>query len=101
MHRAGQETIRNQPHIPLPPLTELIATVEAMAALARPHESSATGAPQGPPKVRAIALNTGHLGGEAAAEAIAATAAHTGLPCHDPVRAGGHDLLKALLEPMA
>ena len=101
VHRAGQETIRNHPHIPLPPLTELIATVEAMAALARPHESSATGAPQGPPKVRAIALNTGHLGGEAAAEAIAATAAHTGLPCHDPVRAGGHDLLKALLEPMA
>ena len=101
VHRAGQETIRNHPQIPLPPLTELIATVEAMAALARPHQPSpgdGPDTPQRPPKVRAIALNTGHLGAAAAAEAIAAAAALTGLPCHDPVRAGGRGLLDALLE---
>ena len=101
VHRAGQETIRNHPQIPLPPLTELIATVEAMAALARPHQPSpgdAPDTPQGPPKVRAIALNTGHLAAAAAAEAIATAAALTGLPCHDPVRAGGSGLLDALLE---
>ncbi len=101
VHRAGQETIRNHPHIPLPPLTELIATIEAMAALARPHGATSggrLGAPQGPPKVGAIALNTGHLGAEAAAEAIAATTALTDLPCQDPVRNGGDGLLEALLE---
>ena len=92
VHRAGQVTIRNHPQIPLPPLNELITTLEAMAALARPQ-----GAAVPPPRVRAIALNTGHLGADAAAEALAATAALTGLPCHDPVRAGGGSLLEALL----
>ena len=93
VHRAGQETIRNHPHIPLPRLDALIATLEAMAALARPHDANSE-----PPRVRAIALNTGHLDAEAAAAALAATAAHTGLPCHDPVRAGGCGLLDALLQ---
>ena len=36
VHRAGQTTIRNQPHIPLPPLRDLIDTLERMANLARP-----------------------------------------------------------------
>ncbi|MEI6031959.1 MAG: DUF1611 domain-containing protein [Synechococcaceae cyanobacterium ELA739] len=93
VHRAGQETIRNHPQIPLPPLAELIATLEAMAALARPH-AAASG---DPPRVGAIALNTGHLGAAEAAAAIADTEALTGLPCHDPVRAGGRGLLDALL----
>jgi uncharacterized NAD-dependent epimerase/dehydratase family protein len=82
-------------------LAELIHALEVMAALARPHpltlaDNSIPISP--PPRVRAIALNTGHLGAVAAAEAIAATADRTGLPCHDPVRAGGSDLLEALLE---
>ncbi len=93
VHRAGQETIRNHPHIPLPPLAELIAALEAMAALARPHTADCGD----PPRVRAIALNTGHLDAAEAAAAIADTAARTGLPCHDPVRAGGQGLLAALL----
>ena len=91
VHRAGQSAIRKLPHIPLPPLPELIATLEAMARLARPA------APLSPPaRVAAIALNTGHLEPEAAAAALAATAAATGLPCHDPVRDGGQGLLEAL-----
>jgi uncharacterized NAD-dependent epimerase/dehydratase family protein len=89
VHRAGQTTIRNQPHIPLPPLRDLIDTLERMAAMARPAGAE-------PARVRAIALNTGHLEGPAAAAALAAVAAETGLPCFDPVREGGEPLLAAL-----
>jgi uncharacterized NAD-dependent epimerase/dehydratase family protein len=92
VHRAGQRSIRNQPHVPLPPLPQLIATVEAVAALGR---SGDAGGP--PPRVAAIALNTGHLAAAEATAAIAATAASTGLPCADPVRGGAELLLTALL----
>ena len=94
VHRAGQRTIRNQPHVSLPPLQELISALEAVAALGRSAEVD------GPaPRVAAVALNTGHLSGEDAEAATAAMAAATGLPCADPVRAGdGADrLLTALL----
>ncbi|MFZ9753376.1 MAG: DUF1611 domain-containing protein [Cyanobium sp.] len=91
VHRAGQTTIRNLPQIPLPPLPQLIAAIEAMAALARPVD-----APQPPARVAAIALNTAHLDAAAAAQAMAETAALTGLPCHDPVREGGEGLLAAV-----
>ena len=93
VHRAGPRSIRNQPHIPLPPLPQLIATLEAMAVLARPADAG-----QPAPRVAAIALNTGHLDAVAAAEALTDTAALTGLPCHDPVRQGGEALLASLLE---
>jgi len=96
VHRAGQTTIRNQPHIPLPPLPQLIATLEAMAALARPGEGVTP-----PARVVAIALNTGHLPADQAAAALDATALLTGLPCHDPVRAGGDALLASLQERWA
>jgi uncharacterized NAD-dependent epimerase/dehydratase family protein len=92
VHRAGQTTIGKQPHIPLPPLGQLITTLEAMAALARPFD-----APLPPARVGAIALNTGHLDPEAAAAALAETARLTNLPCHDPVRGGGEALLATLL----
>lgn len=95
VHRAGQTRIRNHPQILLPPLVELIATLEALAALARPQATSAL---LGAPKVRAIALNTGDLDDAEAEVALAATAELTGLPCHDPVRAGGGGLLEALLQ---
>ena len=91
VHRAGQAAIRNLPAIPIPPLPQLIAVVEAMAALARPIDSS-----QPPARVRAIALNTAQLDPAAAASALAQTAEATGLPCHDPVRGGGEALLAAL-----
>ena len=74
VHRAGQTAIRNQPHIPLPPIPQLISALEAMAALARPEEG---GAP--PARVVAIALNTAHLAADQAAAALEAKAARTGL----------------------
>ena len=90
VHRAGQTVIRNQPHIPLPPLPQLIGAIEAVAALGRP-----LGAPAA--RVRAIALNTGHLEAGPAMAAVAQTATETGLPCFDPVRQGGDSLWETLL----
>ncbi|MFM7170860.1 MAG: DUF1611 domain-containing protein [Cyanobium sp.] len=91
VHRAGQNALRNAPHVPLPPLPELITVVEGLAALARPD-------PMIPgPKVGAIALNTAHLGDDEVPGALEAIRGLTGLPCHDPVRHGGADLLEALL----
>jgi uncharacterized NAD-dependent epimerase/dehydratase family protein len=89
VHRAGQRHLKGLPELAIPPLPELIAAVEALAALGRPDGHR--------PRVGAVALNTGHLDGEAAARAIAAVAAHTGLPCGDAVRGDGPRLLKALL----
>jgi uncharacterized NAD-dependent epimerase/dehydratase family protein len=96
VHRAGQTTIRNQPHIPLPPIDRLIAALEVMATLARPGEGVAPTA-----RVVAIALNTGHLPADEAAAALEAMAAHSGLPCHDPVREGGEALLADLRQGWA
>ncbi len=90
VHRAGQRMVQRLDAFPLPPLGQLIAAVEALAALGRP----AGWAP--PPRVAAIALNTALLDGPAAAEALEATAAATGLPCVDPVRQGGEALLDLL-----
>ena len=91
VHRAGQISIRNHAEVAMPPLREVIDAVERLAALGRP----AGAAP--PPRVRAIALNTAHLDEEAARQALAATAASTGLPCSDPVRQGGEGLWQVLL----
>jgi uncharacterized NAD-dependent epimerase/dehydratase family protein len=91
VHRAGQISIRNHAEVAMPPLREVIDAVERLAALGRP----AGAAP--PPRVRAIALNTAHLDEEAARQALAATAASTGLPCSDPVRQGGEGLWEVLL----
>ncbi|MEB3317026.1 MAG: DUF1611 domain-containing protein [Cyanobacteriota bacterium] len=101
VHRAGQTSIRTAPHIPIPPLAELIAVVEALAALGRPATTSPAGmatVPERPaPKVGAIALNTAHLSAEEARLAMEEVGALTGLPCADPVRQGGEALLDAFL----
>lgn len=91
VHRAGQTTIRNAPQIPIPPLPELIRVVEGLAALARPLPDTPAA------KVGAIALNTAHLSEEQARAALDAAQDQTGLPCQDPVRQGGENLLAALL----
>jgi uncharacterized NAD-dependent epimerase/dehydratase family protein len=91
VHRAGQRTIQRLETIPLPPLGQVIAALEALAALARPADS-----PLPPPRVEAIVLNTAHLDGPEAAVALAATAAETELACVDPVRQGGEILLDGL-----
>ncbi|NBV59363.1 MAG: DUF1611 domain-containing protein, partial [Synechococcaceae bacterium WB4_2_0811] len=90
VHRAGQQAIRNLPDIPLPPLPQLIATCEALAALASPQAAK-------PPRVKAIALNTGQLEGDAAELEIKKASQLTGLPCGDPVRGDRELLLAALL----
>ncbi|MEB3172966.1 MAG: DUF1611 domain-containing protein [Cyanobacteriota bacterium] len=94
VHRAGQQHIKGLPDLPVPPLQDLIAAVEALAALARP-----TSDPMPPPRVRAIALNTAQLDEHAAALAISETGAATGLPCCDPVRQGAGHLWDALMRP--
>nr|WP_286194331.1 DUF1611 domain-containing protein [Synechococcus sp. CCY 0621] len=90
VHRAGQRMVQRLDAFPLPPLGQLIAAVEALAALGRPAGCGP------PPRVAAIALNTALLDGPAAAEALEVTAAATGLPCVDPVRQGGEALLDLL-----
>jgi uncharacterized NAD-dependent epimerase/dehydratase family protein len=95
VHRAGQSSIRNHVEVAIPPLHEVIDVVEGLAALGRP--AAAASAPTPAPRVRAIALNTAHLDEESARQALAATAASTGLFCSDPVRQGGEGLWQVLL----
>jgi uncharacterized NAD-dependent epimerase/dehydratase family protein len=92
VHRAGQSQVRTRPGavaVAVPPLPELIAACEAMAALGRPDGLR--------PRVRAVALNTALLDAAAARRAAAELGEQTGLPCLDPVRDGGETLLEALL----
>ncbi|MEY4430975.1 MAG: hypothetical protein RLZZ533_911, partial [Cyanobacteriota bacterium] len=93
VHRAGQSHVRTRPGavpVPIPPLPELIAACEALAALGRPDGLR--------PRVRAIALNTALLEEAPAAQALRDVAQATGLPVVDPVRQGGDTLLQAVLE---
>jgi uncharacterized NAD-dependent epimerase/dehydratase family protein len=92
VHRAGQSHVRTRPGavpVAIPPLPELIAACEALAALGRPDGLR--------PRVRAIALNTALLEAEPAAAATHAVADATGLAVVDPVRQGGEALLAAVL----
>ncbi|MBE9032696.1 DUF1611 domain-containing protein [filamentous cyanobacterium LEGE 11480] len=87
VHRAGQTTVRHLPHVPIPPLAQVVQLYEAVAQ---------AGGAFAPVKVVGIALNTGHLDPVAADQAIAAVNAETGLPCTDVVRYGGDLLIGAL-----
>ena len=90
MHRAGQTSIERFPHVPLPPLRELVQICEGLASLARPQ-------PLGPrPRIGAVALNTARLDTQDAARAIGATEDELQLPCADPIRDGADRLLEAL-----
>ena len=93
VHRAGQQRLLSVapdgPSIPIPPLSQVVKLYEAVAAVACPALSS-------PCRLRAIALNTAHLGPDEAQAAIATTRQETGLFCDDPVRFGGAELLAQL-----
>lgn len=89
VHRAGQTHIRNHPHVPIPPLPEVIQMYETVA--------SAAGA-FAPVRVVAIALNTAHLDTSDAQLAIEQTQQETGLPCTDVVRFGAEALLDTVIE---
>jgi uncharacterized NAD-dependent epimerase/dehydratase family protein len=88
VHKAGQAHVRNYPHVPIPPLPEVIRLYETVA--------SGVGS-FAPTPVVGIALNTKDLDEEKAKEAIAKTIAQTGLPCTDPVRFGAGLLLDAVM----
>ncbi len=93
VHRAGQGWVRTRPGaaaVAIPPLAEVIAAYEAVAALGRPAGAA-------PPRVRAIALNTAGLDPAAAATALDQCQDSTGLVCDDPVRHDGSKLITALL----
>nr|WP_199306643.1 DUF1611 domain-containing protein [Anabaena sphaerica] len=88
VHQAGQTHNRNNPHVPIPPLPEVIKMYEIVACAAGAF---------GKVPVAGIALNTRHLDESAAKEAIAQIITETDLPCTDPVRFGGGLLLDAVM----
>lgn len=87
VHRAGQSHVRNHDHVPIPGLSEVIRLYEAVAC---------AGGAFAEVRVKAIALNTGHLTVKEAELAIAQVQAETGLPCTDAVRFGADLLLDAV-----
>ncbi|WP_066376853.1 MULTISPECIES: DUF1611 domain-containing protein [unclassified Anabaena] len=89
VHKAGQTHNRNNPHVPIPPLPEVIHLYETVAG---------AGGAFGKVPVVGIALNTAHLDESAAKDAIAQTTAETGLPCTDVVRFGANVLLDAVVQ---
>jgi uncharacterized NAD-dependent epimerase/dehydratase family protein len=93
-HKAGLETIRNYPQIPLPPMSALIAKYEEAARWVRPQ-----GMP--PAKVVGISVNTSALPETDAKAYLNRLADETGLPVTDPVRYGVSNLMQALrLDPV-
>lgn len=88
VHRAGQTSIRNHPHVLMPPLANVIELYETVAI---------AGGAFAPVKVVGIALNTAHLDLSAANLAIEQTKAETKLPCTDPVRFSADLLLNAVM----
>jgi len=95
VHRAGQHHLLSlspdASSVSIPPLPQVVKLYEAVGAVACPAMSP-------PCRLRAIALNTGHLQLEEARAAITATQEETGLFCDDPVRFGGAGLLARLRE---
>ena len=90
VHRAGQATLDRLPGVPLPPLRDLIQICEGLASIARPSGSGSV------PKVRAVALNTARLDEAEARHAMCSLENTLQLPCIDPIRMGGDQLLTAI-----
>jgi D-glutamate N-acetyltransferase len=84
-HLPGSTEIEGCPGHPIPPLAELIELHERISLPARKA------------RVAAVALNTAHLGEEAARRAVAETEAETALTTDDPVRFGAGKLLDAVI----
>lgn len=89
VHQAGQTHNRNHPHIPIPPLPEVIRLYEAVAC---------AGGAFSPAPVVGVALNTKYLGESEARAAIVQIQSQTGLPCSDPIRFGAEVLLDAIVK---
>jgi D-glutamate N-acetyltransferase len=90
VHKAGATALRNYPDLPIPPLAELVAAYERVAAPVRPA------------RVAAIALNTADLSSdEEARAAIEAAQTETGLVADDVVRFGPERVLDAVLAALS
>ncbi|MBM3847228.1 MAG: DUF1611 domain-containing protein [Verrucomicrobia bacterium] len=88
VHKAGMTHLKRFPHIAVPPLKDVVALNEAVAAGAGAFA---------PAKVAAIALNSwGFSDSDSRQEADRISAA-TGLPCEDVVRSGAAGLLRTVL----
>ena len=87
VHRANLRTLRLFEDITIPPLDQVVAFYEQVAAAAGTFA---------PAKVVGVALNTWGLDNAAAGAAVAETARRTGLPCADLVRDGAELLFDAL-----
>jgi uncharacterized NAD-dependent epimerase/dehydratase family protein len=85
VHKSNATHNRNYPDLPIPPLNELIAAYESVAAPVRPA------------RVGAIALNTSDLDEDTARAAIAEAERETGLVADDVVRFGAERVLQAVL----
>lgn len=88
VHRPGQRVLDGLEHIVIPPLPEVIALYEAVAAATPSYP---------PAKVRAIALNCGRLSDAEADRAVRQSAELTGVATADVVRHGAAGLLDAVL----
>jgi D-glutamate N-acetyltransferase len=88
VHKPNATHNRNYPELPIPPLNELIAAYEGVAA------------PVWPARTAAIALNTSDLDEEAARSAIAEAERETGLVADDVVRFGPDRVLDAVLKAL-
>ena len=88
VHKPNATHNRNYPELPIPPLNELIAAYESVAAPVRPAS------------VAAIALNTSDLAEDAARAAIAEAERETGLVADDVVRFGSDRVLEAVLSAL-
>lgn len=88
VHRAGQDSIRRAPWVPIPPLPLVIRLYEIVA--------SAGGVLQPAPRVVGIAVNTAHLSEADARKAIDAIRAETKLPTTDVVRNSSDVLMDAV-----
>ena len=86
VHKADSDSMRNYPKLTIPPLPELIAPYEAIAAPVRPA------------RVAALALNTSTLDEAEARAAVASAEEETGLTADDVVRFGAERVLDAVLE---
>ncbi len=87
-HQPSRDTVARYT-VPLPPLTEMIAQYEAMAA------------PIKPAKVIGLALNCFDLSEDEAQEAVRQAEAETGLPATDVVRFGADKLVDAVQKVQA
>jgi uncharacterized NAD-dependent epimerase/dehydratase family protein len=85
VHKPNATHNRNYPDLPIPPLNELIAAYEGVAARVRPT------------RVAAIALNTSDLDEDEARASIAEAERETGLAADDVVRFGPERVLEAVL----